>query len=402
MSSLWENFYAQRARTLTASSIRELLKLTQVPDIISFAGGLPAPELLPCEEVAAATAEVLRTRGPQALQYGPTEGYLPLREWVAARLSTAEMQVMPDNILITTGSQQALDLLARIFFDPGDPVLVESPTYMGALQAWGSYDPRYLSVPLDEQGLLVDHLEELLQQHRPKLVYALPTFQNPSGVSLSLQRRQRLIELIERYNLLLLEDDAYAQLRYEGEDLPSLLHIAARAAGGFPARVFYLGTFSKVLAPGMRLGWVAAPSEVIHKLVMVKQGTDLHTPMFNQIIAHTLLSQGYLQRQVLRIVPVYRQRRDAMLAALERHFPAQARWTRPEGGMFIWVTLPMTIDSAHLLQKALEQGVVFVPGRAFHATGGGASTLRLSFSNASNERIETGIARLGRALYVHA
>jgi 2-aminoadipate transaminase len=402
MSSLWENFYAQRARTLTASSIRELLKLTQVPDIISFAGGLPAPELLPCEEVATATAEVLRTRGPQALQYGPTEGYLPLREWVAARLSTAAMQVTPDNILITTGSQQALDLLARIFFDPGDPVLVESPTYMGALQAWGSYDPRYLSVPLDGQGLLVEQLEELLQQHRPKLVYVLPTFQNPSGVSLSLQRRQRLIELIERHNLLLLEDDAYAQLRYEGEDLPSLLHIAASAAGGFPARVFYLGTFSKVLAPGMRLGWIAAPPEVIHKLVMVKQGTDLHTSMFNQIIAYTLLSQDYLLRQVPRIIPVYHRRRDAMLAALERHFPAQARWTRPDGGMFIWVTLPAAMDSADLLQKALKQGVVFVPGRAFHVTGGGASTLRLSFSNASNERIETGIARLGRALYVHA
>ncbi|HEY1351708.1 MAG TPA: PLP-dependent aminotransferase family protein [Ktedonobacteraceae bacterium] len=402
MSSLWENFYAQRARTLTASSIRELLKLTQVPDIISFAGGLPAPELLPCEEVATATAEVLRTRGPQALQYGPTEGYLPLREWVAARLSTAAMQVTPDNILITTGSQQALDLLARIFFDPGDPVLVESPTYMGALQAWGSYDPRYLSVPLDGQGLLVEQMEELLQQHRPKLVYVLPTFQNPSGVSLSLQRRQRLIELIERHNLLLLEDDAYAQLRYEGEDLPSLLHIAASAAGGFPARVFYLGTFSKVLAPGMRLGWIAAPPEVIHKLVMVKQGTDLHTSMFNQIIAYTLLSQDYLLRQVPRIIPVYHRRRDAMLAALERHFPAQARWTRPEGGMFIWVTLPAAMDSADLLQKALKQGVVFVPGRAFHVTGGGASTLRLSFSNASNERIETGIARLGRALYVHA
>lgn len=399
MSSLWENFYAQRARTLTASSIRELLKITQVPDIISFAGGLPAPELLPTEEVAAATTEVLRTRGRQALQYGPTEGYLPLREWVAAQLSTAEMQVTPDNILITTGSQQALDLLARIFFDPGDPLLVESPTYMGALQSWGSYAPRYISVPLDAQGLVVEHLEELLQEHRPKLVYVLPTFQNPSGVSLSLQRRTRLIELIERYNLLLLEDDAYAQLRYEGEDRPSLLHVASRAASGFPARVFYMGTFSKVLAPGMRLGWIAAPPEVIHKLVMAKQGTDLHTPMFNQIIAHTLLSNGYLQRQVPRIVPVYRQRRDAMLAALARHFPAQTSWTRPEGGMFIWVTLPAAIDSADLLQKALEQGVVFVPGRAFHATGGGASTLRLSFSNASSERIETGIDRLGQALY---
>lgn len=402
MSSLWENFYAQRARTLTTSSIRELLKLTQVPDIISFAGGLPAPELLPTEEVAAATAEVLRTRGTQALQYGPTEGYMPLREWIAAQLSSAEMRVTPDNILITTGSQQALDLLARIFFDPGDLLLVESPTYMGALQAWRSYEPRYISVPLDTEGLLVERLEELVQQHRPKLVYVLPTFQNPSGVSLSLQRRQRLVELIERYNLLLLEDDAYSHLRYEGEELPSLLHIAARTHGGFPPRVFYLGTFSKVLAPGMRLGWVAAPAEVIHKLVMVKQGTDLHTPTFNQIIAHTLLSRGYLQRQVPRLLPVYRQRRDAMLAALERDFPQQVHWTRPTGGMFIWVTLPAAVDSADLLQKALAQGVTFVPGRAFHATGSGASTLRLSFSNAGHERIATGIGRLGQALCVHA
>lgn len=402
MSSLWENFYAQRARMLTTSSIRELLKITQVPDIISFAGGLPAPELLPTEEVAAATAEVLHTRGTQALQYGPTEGYMPLREWVAAQLSTAHLSLTPDNILITTGSQQALDLLARVFFDPGDTLLVESPTYMGALQAWSTYEPRYIIVPLDAQGLLIEPLEELLQQHRPKLVYVLPTFQNPSGVSLSLQRRQRLIELIERYNLLLLEDDAYSQLRYEGEDLPSLLHIAARTTGGLPARVFYIGTFSKVLAPGMRLGWIAAPAEVIHQLVMVKQGTDLHTPTFNQIIAHTLLSRDYLQRQVPRLLPVYRQRRDVMLAALQRHFPAQANWTRPEGGMFIWVTLPAAADSADLLQKATKQGVIFVPGRAFHATGGGASTLRLSFSNAGHERIETGIGRLGQALYVHA
>lgn len=402
MSSLWENFYAQRARTLTASSIRELLKLTQVPDIISFAGGLPAPELLPSEEVAGAAAEVLRTRGTQALQYGPTEGYMPLREWVAAQLSCAEMRVTPDNILITTGSQQALDLLARVFFDPDDLLLVESPTYMGALQAWRSYEPRYISVPLDEDGLLVERLEELVQQHRPKMVYVLPTFQNPSGVSLSLARRQRLIELIERYNLLLLEDDAYSHLRYEGEELPSLLHVAARAHGGLPSRVFHLGTFSKVLAPGMRLGWVAAPEEVIYKLVMVKQGTDLHTPTFNQIIAHTLLSRGYLQHQVPRLLPVYRQRRDVMLAALQRHFPEQVHWTRPTGGMFIWVTLPEAIDSADLLQKSLAQGVTFVPGRAFHATGGGASTLRLSFSNAGPERIETGISRLGQALYVYA
>lgn len=400
MSSLWESFYAQRARMLTTSSIRELLKMTQVPDIISFAGGLPAPELLPAEEVAAATAEVLQTRGAQALQYGPTEGYMPLREWVAAQLSTPHLSLTPENILITTGSQQALDLLARIFFDPGDTLLVESPTYMGALQAWSTYEPRYISVPLDEQGVLIDHLEELLQQHRPKLVYVLPTFQNPSGVSLSLQRRQRLIELIERYNLLLLEDDAYSYLRYEGEDLPSLLHIAARTTGGLPARVFYLGTFSKVLAPGLRLGWIAAPAEIIHQLVMVKQGTDLHTPTFNQMIAYTLLSRDYLQRQVPRLLSVYRQRRDVMLAAIARHFPAQAHWTRPEGGMFIWATLPAAMDSADLLQKATAQGVIFVPGRAFHPTGGGASTLRLSFSNATHERIETGISRLGQALYV--
>ncbi len=398
MPSLWEKFYAQRARTLTASSIRELLKVTQVPDVISFAGGLPAPELLPTEEVAAATAEVLRTQGTQALQYGPTEGYLPLREWIAGRLSSPAMRVTPEHILITTGSQQALDLLARIFFDPGDSLLVESPTYMGALQAWNIYGVRYVDVPMDEQGLLIDPLEEQLRQHTPKLAYVLPTFQNPSGVTLSLERRMRLVELSERSDLLLLEDDAYDQLRYEGQDLPSLLYLAGRAAGGFPERVFRMGTFSKLLAPGMRLGWIAAPPEVTRKLVMAKQGTDLHTPMFNQIIAHTLLSQGYLERRVPRILPVYRERRDVMLAALERHFPAQVRWTHPEGGMFIWVTLPAAIDSARLLQEALEQGVVFVPGRAFHATGGGSNTLRLSFSNSANERIETGIQRLGRAL----
>ncbi|HEU5374893.1 MAG TPA: PLP-dependent aminotransferase family protein [Ktedonobacteraceae bacterium] len=398
MSSLWENFYAQRTRLLRPSSIRELLKVTQVPDVISFAGGLPAPELLPSEEVADATAEVLRSHGTQALQYGPTEGYLPLRTWIADQLSTAEMRVTPENILITTGSQQALDLLARVFFDPGDALLVESPTYMGALHVWSIYDVRYGSVPLDEQGLQVACLEEHIRQRRPKMIYVLPTFQNPSGITLSLERRARLIELVERSGLLVLEDDAYAQLRYEGKDLPSLLRLAGQAAGGFPDRVFHVGTFSKVLAPGMRLGWIAAPREVTRKLVMAKQGTDLHTPMFTQIIASTLLSQGYLERQTPRIVSMYRERRDVMLAALERHFPAQARWTRPEGGMFIWVTLPEGVDSTDLLQKAREQGVIFVPGRAFHATGEGTNTLRLSFSNSEPERIETGIKRLGQAL----
>jgi 2-aminoadipate transaminase len=388
----WNEKYARRARGLTGSAIRELLKLTEQPDFISLAGGLPAPESFPVAEIAAAAAAILRDRGPQALQYGATEGYRPLRELIARRTSTADYTLTAENVLITSGSQQALDLLGKVFLDVGDRVLLESPTYLAALQAWNAYEVGYIDLPMDEEGLDPDALEPALRQE-PKFLYCVPNFHNPTGVTLSLARRQRLVALAAVHGLPLVEDDPYGALRFEGEALPSLLTVAG-AAGG----VIQLSTFSKTLAPGLRVGWVVAPAEVIGRMALAKQGTDLHTGTLDQYIVHELLGSGQIEAGLPAIVARYRERRDTMLAALAEHFPAGVHWTRPTGGMFLWVTLPRGIDASELLPAAVERGVAFVPGKSFFPNGGGESTMRLNFSNASPERIREGIARLGSLL----
>lgn len=403
MQEIWKERYAGRVRWMKRSVIRELLKITQQPDCISFAGGLPAPEAFPVEEIAAVTVRLLREHGPRALQYGTTEGYHPLRELIAGQLSTSDRAMSPENVLITAGSQQALDLLGRVFLDAGDLLLVESPTYMGALQAWSGYGVHYETVQVDDQGMQVDQLEKFFQKTPPKWLYALPNFQNPSGVTLSLERRTRLVELAARYHVPIIEDDPYGQLRFTGKPLPSLLELAGYLDAGSEAgeHVIYLGTFSKTLAPGLRLGWIVAPVEVIDKLVQAKQGMDLQTATLNQMIAHSIASNGFLEGHIQYIRKLYGERRDLMLDALQRHFPSQVQWTRPEGGMFLWVTLPSEVRATELLSVALTQNVAFVPGESFFADGGDHNTLRLNFSNASPEEIETGIARLGRALRQH-
>ncbi len=388
----WNEKYARRARLMTGSAIRELLKLTEQPDFISFAGGLPAPESFPVAEVAAAVQAILHDRGPQSLQYGATEGYRPLRELIARRTSTDGHVVSVENVLITSGSQQALDLLGKVFLDVGDRVLLESPTYLAALQAWNAYEATYLELPLDEAGLDPAALEPALRGE-PKFLYCVPNFQNPTGVTLSLARRQRLVALAAAHGMPLVEDDPYGSLRFEGDALPSLLTIAG-AVGG----VIQLSTFSKTLAPGLRVGWVVAPAEVIGRLALAKQGTDLHTGTLDQYIVHELLAGGQIEAGLPAIVARYRERRDTMLTALAEHFPADVRWTRPAGGMFLWVTLPRGIDASDLLPAAVEQGVAFVPGKSFFPNGGGENTMRLNFSNASPERIREGIARLGSLL----
>jgi len=389
---LWDEKYARRARGMTGSAIRELLKLTEQPEFISFAGGLPAPESFPVAEVAAAAAAILRDRGTQALQYGATEGYRPLRELIARRTSTDAHVVAVENVLITSGSQQALDLLGKVFLDAGDRVLLESPTYLAALQAWNAYEAAYIDLPMDEAGLDPSALESTLREE-PKFLYCVPNFQNPTGVTLSLERRQRLVTLAAAHGVPLVEDDPYGSLRFEGDALPSLLAIAG-AAGG----VIQLSTFSKTLAPGLRVGWVVAPAEVIGRLALAKQGTDLHTGTLDQYIVHELLAGGQIEAGLPAIVARYRERRDTMLAALAEHFPADVRWTRPTGGMFLWVTLPRGIDASDLLPPAVERGVAFVPGKSFFPNGGGENTMRLNFSNAAPERIREGIARLGSLL----
>lgn len=397
----WEQRFAQRTRLMHGSAIRELLKVTERPDFISFAGGLPAPEVFPVAEVAAAAQQILQQQGAQALQYGATEGYRPLREFIAQQMAEeAGFPVSSENVLITTGSQQALDLIGKILVDPGDTLLVESPTYLAALQAWNAYGARYQEVAADEQGLQIEALESVLAA-APKFLYTVPNFQNPSGITLSLERRERLVEIARRAGLPIVEDDPYRELRFEGEHLPRIFDLDGQRRAGaadYAGDVIYINTFSKVLAPGLRVGWIVAAAELISKLAQAKQGTDLHTAMLSQLLAYELARSGFIKQHLPTIIHAYRERRDAMLAALAEHFPQGVRWTRPQGGMFLWVTLPDGIDTEEALRAAIEQKVAFVPGTSFHPAGGGSHTMRLNFSNARPEMIYEGIVRLSKVL----
>ncbi len=399
----WTDRFASRADGLTSSVIRELLKLTQDPEIISFAGGLPAPEVFPLDRVEEACHKVLAEQGTRALQYSTTEGYQPLREMLVRHMERYGIHVNPANVLITSGSQQALDLIGKLMINPGDRLLVEAPTYLGALQAFNAYQARYLTVPIDDEGMRVDLLEEELRSG-PKFLYVLPNFHNPAGTTLASERRRRVVELASHYGVPILEDDPYGQLRYEGDHQAPLvetdaeLHGATAAGRPFRGGVLYLSTFSKTLAPGLRVAWVVAPEDVIGRLVQMKQGADLHTSTFTQMVVYETARGGFLDQHVRRIRTVYGERRAAMLAALERHMPLGTEWTRPQGGLFLWLTLPAGLDSAAILQEAIRAKVAFVPGRAFYSGGGGERSMRLNFSYCTPEVIEEGIRRLARVV----
>ncbi len=408
MTTPWNQRYAQRMQWVRSSAIRELLKMTELPDVISFAGGLPAPGVFPVEEFAAATDRVLTRQGRQALQYSTTEGYRPLREFLVAKMGAYGVPATPDNVLITCGGQQAIDVIGKLMIDPGNTILTESPTYLGALQAWRAYQAEFVSVPVDNDGLRTDLLEEALCAG-PKFMYILPNFQNPGGVTLSLSRRRELIDMADHYGIPIVEDDPYGELRYEGEHIPALVMLdnerlnhreeLVESEGCYRGNVIYLSTFSKTLAPGLRLGWIMAPTTVIHRAVMAKQGMDLHTSTFAQMVAYEVLSQdGFLKAHVRRIRQVYKERRDVMLAAMARYFPPGVSWTKPQGGLFLWVTLPETLDETDLFKHALENKVAFVPGAAFFPYEEYRNHFRLNFSNATPERIEVGIQRLGEAI----
>jgi 2-aminoadipate transaminase len=406
MATPWKSRYAQRNQRMGRSIIRELLKFTQQPDIISFAGGLPAPELFPKEEAREAACRVITDYGDKALQYGPTEGLMPLRRWLSERMVRYGIQAEADNVFITTGSQQALDLIGKLLINPGDQVLVEEPTYLGALQAWNAYQAEYAGVPIDDNGLRTELLEEALRVG-PKFMYILPNFQNPGGTTLSLDRRLELVRLANKYGIPIVEDDPYGALRFEGEHLPPLVALDADYQAGaglnghgfMEGNVIYLGTFSKTLAPGLRLGWVVAPVEVIDRLVMAKQGTDLQTSTFDQMLAWEMLKTGFLDDHIKRIRQVYGERRNVMIAAMEKYFPAECSWTKPQGGLFLWAQTPEWIDTEALLKEAVAAKVAFVPGFAFYTDPQkGRNTMRLNFSNAQPEQIEEGIRRLGLLL----
>jgi DNA-binding transcriptional MocR family regulator len=394
----WDAAVVPRMRTAKGSAIRELLKLLSEPDIISFAGGIPDPALFPRAEIAAAAQNILADpeRAAIALQYAPSEGYAPLRRFIASVMQERGAPCTLDNILITSGSQQALDFIGRLFLAPGDRVLVSRPTYLGALQAFNACEPVY--GPLPRRG---SNLEPGSGADSPgaRFGYVVTDFQNPTGESLSLTERQDLVESAAAIGLPLVEDAAYEQLRYDGEALPSLLALDTARAGGIDAGgVLYCGTFSKTIAPALRIGWVAAPRPVIEKLVLLKQASDLHASTLNQMLIHEVAST-IGSRHLETIRRTYRARRDAMLAALEEHFPSGVEWTRPEGGMFIWVTVPDRIDTEDLLHRALtEARVAFVPGRTFHADESGRNTLRLNFSLNRESVASDGIRRLGAVL----
>ncbi len=385
---------SERARKLTSSAIRELLKITERPEVISFAGGLPSPAAFPVEEIRTAADRILRDSPTAALQYSATEGYMPLREWVAARHSTPGAPIDPSQVLITTGSQQALELLGKVLIDTGSRVLVETPTYLGALQSFSLYEPEFVSLPTDDHGLVPEALTATLTQCA-RLLYAQPNFQNPTGRRLPLERRQALAALAMRSSFPVIEDDPYGALCYRGEPLPTLLSMA-------PQHVVHLGSFSKILAPGLRVGYIIAPAGLHFKLVQAKQATDLHTPSLNQQIVHEVVRNGFLDNHIPKVRSMYRAQCDAMLAALERDMPKSVTWNQPEGGMFIWLQLPPGIDSTELLAAALKENVAFVPGGPFYATPASAAdssrTLRLSFVTVPAEKIAVGIERLGKLL----
>ena len=381
--------FAARADQLQASFIREILKITQQPEIISFAGGLPSPLTFPVEEMQVAYDKVLRDSGKVALQYGPTDGYLPLRQWIADSLSTDGVKIVPEQVLMTSGSQQALDLLGKVLIDEGSRVLVETPSYLGALQAFSVYRPEFKSVATDDHGLVPSSIAEVADGAR--LLYALPNFQNPTGRTLSAERRVELVETCARLGLPLIEDDPYGALSYKGDPLPKMVAMN-------PDGVIYMGSFSKVLTPGIRLGYVVAPLPLVRRLELAKQAADLHTSQLTQMVVHEVIKDGFLQHHIPKIRSLYGNQCQAMLDALTEFFPAGVEWTKPEGGMFIWVTLPKHIDAIKLLDEAIAQKVAFVPGAPFYANDPATNTLRLSFVTVPPERIRTGIEILGKLI----
>jgi 2-aminoadipate transaminase len=395
----WNEKFAKRTEHMKRSAIREILKLTQRPDIISFAGGLPAPELFPVERIREASDVVLSERGQEALQYSTTEGVPELRDFLAKRISNDTLELSRDNIVIVSGAQQAIDLIGRVILDDGDTIAVENPTYLGALLAWAPYGINYLSVPTDSEGLIIDHAESVLKQN-PKLMYLVPNFQNPQGVTLSKERRAALVKLLEKYGTLVVEDNPYGELRYSGERIPGLYEMDADNLGitRLDGHVVYAGTFSKLLAPGLRIGWVAGPEPIVDRIVQAKQSADLHVSTFAQMVAYEAARDGFLDEHIAALRKVYKERRDIMLAAMDEHFPEEARWAKPEGGLFLMVYLPDHIDATELLKEAIGYKVAFVPGDDFHLGGTGRNSLRLNFSNAQPEQIREGIRRLGGLL----
>ena len=392
----FSQFFSQRAREMKASDVRELLKLLQMPDMISFAGGLPNPESFPVDVIRQIVCDVLDENGGKALQYGITEGFAPLRESIARRMTRKGMDVGTENVLVVSGSQQVIDLLGKVFVDPNDTIVVSKPTYLAALTGFNTFQASYEAVPIDEDNMRMDLFEERMAELarksiRPKLVYVLPNFQNPAGVTMPERNRRRIVDLASEYDFIIFEDDPYGELRFGGQAAPSM-------RSWLDGRAVLLGSFSKTVAPGLRLGWVCAPQEIMGRLIVAKQASDLHSNSLCQRVLYEYLTCNDVDQHIATIIAAYRRQRDAMVTAIEEHFPAEVSFTRPEGGMFLWVTLPDRLSALELSERAINEDVAFVPGTPFFVDGGGGNNMRLNFSNADEHRIGEGIQRLGRIM----
>ncbi|MEO6043505.1 MAG: PLP-dependent aminotransferase family protein [Tepidiformaceae bacterium] len=385
----FEDRLAGRTHRMTASAVREILKVASSPGVISLAGGLPAAESFPLDIMEELTGSVLAKYGARALQYDASEGFAPLREALAPHLAARGVTAQAEEILVFSGSQGVLDTAGKIFISPGDVVAVEAPTYLGALQAFNPYEPRYVELETDEDGLIPESLDRVLATEIVKFVYLVPTFQNPTGRTLSLARRRQVAEILVRRGALLLEDDPYSDLRYTGEPVPPIKSMA-------PDHVIYVSTLSKTFAPGLRVGFSVAPPETHHWMVIARQGVDLHTSTLAQALSAEYIGGGHLERHLPHILAIYRPRQEAMLAALERHLPEDFQWTRPEGGMFVWVRASAGIDTEQLYPRVVERGVAFVPGKFFYVhQEDGISTLRMNFTAADPETIDRAVSIIG-------
>ncbi|MCW1969991.1 MAG: PLP-dependent aminotransferase family protein [Anaerolineae bacterium] len=384
--------YSNRAKRNAGSFLRQIFPRTRAPGVINFAGGLPNPDFFPVEPIIAATEKAMRADGRDTLQYGLTEGLLGLREWIAARYERQGLKVSPDQILITNGSQQGIDLVGRVFLDPGDKMVIEAPGYMSAIQSFAMYEPQFIGVGLSDEGIVIDELAEVLKNNRVKLMETCPSFQNPSGLAYSTRTRERLAALVSQHNTLVVEDDPYAELRFMGSETKSLQAYLGE-------QVITLGSFSKIVAPGFRLGWTVASPEITRKLILAKQLVDIHTNLFAQRVLLEYLRDGNIDGHINQMRGVYLSQRNAMVDAMTRYFPPETTFTKPEGGMFVWVTLPEDADAMALFNLSMDtEKVAFVPGLPFYTDGKGKNQMRLSFSTQSPEKIDEGMKRLGRVI----
>jgi 2-aminoadipate transaminase len=390
----WESRYADRAKAMQASEIRELLKLTQQPDIISFAGGFPSRESFPTVDIAEVTTHIMLTAAEEALQYGTTEGYTRLREYCAYRSKRDGIDASLENVVIVSGSQQGLDITSKILLNPGDQVIVEAPSYIGGLGAIRTYQPEISSVLMDDEGLIIDLLEEKIKkmEKKPKFIYAIPTFQNPAGVTMPEKRRKQLVDLANDYDFLIMEDNPYGELRYSGSPVKAI------KAFDDEGRVIYMSTFSKIFSPGMRLAWVIGDENFIRKFVISKQSTDLCTNSFVQRILYEYCRRNLIDEHIELIKKIYKEKRDIMLSCLEKYFPDECTWTKPDGGLFCWARVPEYINTKNMVGEAIKERVAYVQGSAFFVDGSGTNTMRLNFSYEPSEKIEEGAKRLGRVI----